>query len=97
MTSELYYIYKMNSKKRQEVRVFTATEAKKLKGQVELCGATFHLKAGVYGLLYCKMEDRSHWTEYAKRNAAKTIEWQKDELRAPNGKIIAKRDLPSQP
>ena len=88
----LYYIYKMGSKRRQDARVFTATEAKKLKDQLELCGATFHLKAGVYGLLYCKPEDRSHWEEYAKRNAAKIIEWEDGKLRAPNGKTIALRD-----
>lgn len=89
MDDKLYYIYNMRSDKRKAARVFTETEAKKLKGQVELCGAAFHLKAHIYGLLYCKPEDREHWTEYAKNNTGIPISWQDGKLRAPNGKIIA--------
>ena len=87
--SELYYIYKMSSNRRADAKVFTETEAKKLKGQVVLCGATFHLRAGVYGLLFCKPADYPHWERYAKNNGGKIIEWEGTNLYAPNGKIIA--------
>ena len=93
--SELYYIYKMGEDRRRDARVITETEASKLKGQVVLCGATYHLKAGVYGLLFCKPEDYPHWEAYAKKNSAKIVEWENGELLAPNGRLIADKSRKS--
>lgn len=88
---ELYYIYGMGEDKRKEAKVFTETEARKIKGLV-ICGASFHLKAHVYGLLSCKPEDYEHWTQYASANGGRIIEWEDGKLRAPNGRVIATRD-----
>ncbi len=96
---ELWYVYGMGSDKRKLAKVFTETEAKKLKGQVVHCGATFYVKAGHYGLLYCKPDDYAHWEKWAKAHSGKIIEWEtykeRSYLYSPNRKQIAFRDTGS--
>lgn len=96
---ELYYVFGMGSEKRKAAKVITETEKKKLKVQAVLCGATFYLKAHVYGLLYCKPEDYAHWEAWAKKNSGKIIEWENykstDYLYSPNRKEIARREIVS--
>lgn len=94
---ELWYVYGMGGKKREAAKVMTETEAKKLKGQTVHCGATFYVKAGHYGLLYCKPEDYAHWEKWAKAQGGKIIEWENyrtsSYLYSPNRKQIAVREL----
>jgi hypothetical protein len=99
---ELWYIYGMGSDKRKAAKVYTETEAKKLKDQVVQCGATFYVKSGHYGLLYCKPNDYAHWETWAKAHGGKIIEWDnytRDDgviasyLYSPNHKQIAYREM----